>query len=456
MTTETTTAPATTDETVTRLPLAALAPHPDNVRTNLGDLEDLTRSVKNRGVLIPLLALPANADGVHLVIAGHRRYAAASRAGVDTVPVIVRDLTPVEVLDAMLTENGHRAELSVADSIRAVARYQVVAPGESATKIARRIGRTPAWVKARLALALLPVEVLAMLDTGTLNIAQAAAVATLTDQGDDLVRECANAVVANRRWNEDPAETVARWQADRAAEAKYAEVIAKLDRLGVTRFDSEHAAREAKAVTLTGHGVGLDAAQQRAHRHEPCHAVLVVRRYNGSIDVISYCTQPRRHRATASKPAASEIAVVQFGEKAKATISENERARKTARKARHAAATAMLTAGRWPKADAITLAARVQIITAGALATKKACEFLSIDTPAVEHYVGGGEHLAAWLDNGGDPIRLLTALAAAELETYGRQVDPLPAGSRWEAASHQWLDLLTSRGGYTSDGHDLA
>jgi ParB family chromosome partitioning protein len=59
------------------LNLTDLAPHPDNPRTKLGDLGELTRSIRTSGVLESLLVLPADADGQYLIVAGHRRHAAA-------------------------------------------------------------------------------------------------------------------------------------------------------------------------------------------------------------------------------------------------------------------------------------------------------------------------------------------------------------------------------------------
>ena len=431
-----------------------LAAHPDNVRSNLGDLADLTRSIKTQGVLIPLLVLPANDDGIHIIVAGHRRYHAGLGAGIDAFPVIARDLTAVQVLDAMLIENSQRADLAVADSICAVARYQTLEPTDTPTKIARRIGRTPTWVKSRLALATLPHDVLAMLDTGTLTIERAAALAAVVDLGDDAVRDCAEHVTTRGRWGDDPADTVARWRQDHDAAEKMADLIARLDAIGVTRFDSDREARAAKAVTLDAHGLGLIKEQARAHRHEPCHAVVVTRRWNGQVEAVNYCTTPKRHRTSPTRPADSEIAIEQPGPRSQAATDEGDKARRQARRNRHVAATALLAKARVPKADGLDLAARVWADTIGQHAATKAIEFLAIDSTDDTGTTSRRNALIDWLDNGGDPTRLLTALAAAELETWGRQVDPLPDGSKAEA-SHRWLDLLTRHGGYTTEGHDL-
>jgi ParB family transcriptional regulator, chromosome partitioning protein len=135
-----------------QLPADRLAAQADNVRASLGDLRELSRSIKAQGIIVPLLVLPADDTGVHLIVGGHRRYAAALAVEVILLPVLVRDLSPTQVLDAMLVENSQRTELTLVESIRAVARYQFLDPTDTATKISGRIGRSAGWVKSRLTL----------------------------------------------------------------------------------------------------------------------------------------------------------------------------------------------------------------------------------------------------------------------------------------------------------------
>lgn len=94
---------------------SVLQPHPKNIRTDLGDLEDLTASVKAQGVLHPLVVVPATAKGKFRIIAGHRRHAAAKAAGVRPIPCMVRtDLDDeADQLAAMITENTERTDLTI-------------------------------------------------------------------------------------------------------------------------------------------------------------------------------------------------------------------------------------------------------------------------------------------------------------------------------------------------------
>lgn len=109
----TTTAPTTTDEDVSVEPelcwlnLADMQPHPDNPRANLGDLSELTRSIRSHGIIEPVVVLPANDEGVYLIVAGRRRHAAGLKAGITDVPAVVRPMSTVEVIEAGLSENGN-------------------------------------------------------------------------------------------------------------------------------------------------------------------------------------------------------------------------------------------------------------------------------------------------------------------------------------------------------------
>src|SRR5690242_16033166 len=148
--------PITTEPAQGWVPLDRLAAHPDNPRRSLGDLTELARSVKAHGVLMPLLVLPADGDGVHLIVAGHRRHTAAATAELDQVPIIVRDMSPVEVVEAMLCENEHRGDLTISEQINAVERLMSLEAGLTPTKLNKRIGKSKAWIRTRMALAVLP------------------------------------------------------------------------------------------------------------------------------------------------------------------------------------------------------------------------------------------------------------------------------------------------------------
>jgi ParB family transcriptional regulator, chromosome partitioning protein len=135
---------------ILELPLRVLAEHPDNVRSDLGDLTELVASVQAQGILQPLLVTRGNA-GQYVVIGGHRRLAAAAQAGLTRVPVMLRsNLTGTDAVEAMLVENLQRAALDPIDE--AMAYRQLLEAGRTQTDIAAAVGKAQGHISQRLAL----------------------------------------------------------------------------------------------------------------------------------------------------------------------------------------------------------------------------------------------------------------------------------------------------------------
>ena len=151
-----------------------LHPDPDNPRQDVGDVAELAQSMHANGLLQPIVARRTGTDSRLVVVAGHRRLAAALRLGWTTVPVIVRrDMRPDDVLAAMLVENGQRRDLDPIEEARALSRLQSQTPGISHRSLADRVGRTQVHVSSRLALLSLPIEEQEMLRAGQMNLADA-------------------------------------------------------------------------------------------------------------------------------------------------------------------------------------------------------------------------------------------------------------------------------------------
>lgn len=104
---------------VVNMPIEYLVPHPQNPRKDLGDLEELTASIKENGIYQNLTVIPINEEAPdeepkYMVVIGHRRLEAAIRAGLKEVPcAIVRDLSETRQLQIMLLENMQRSDLTV-------------------------------------------------------------------------------------------------------------------------------------------------------------------------------------------------------------------------------------------------------------------------------------------------------------------------------------------------------
>jgi ParB/RepB/Spo0J family partition protein len=127
----------------------------------------LTASVAAVGVVEPLVVSPATDDS-YVIVAGHRRYAAAKAAGLAKVPCTIRTLSDAERIEIMLVENLQRSDLSPIEE--ASGYFKLVEHGLSQRDMARRIGRSVKHVASRLALLELPKHARDELQAGTLTV----------------------------------------------------------------------------------------------------------------------------------------------------------------------------------------------------------------------------------------------------------------------------------------------
>ncbi len=164
-------------------------PHPDNPRKNIGDVTDLAASIKTNGLLSPLSVVP-NGER-YRVIAGHRRLAACKQAGTRAVPCFVLDLDPLQQLEAMVTENCQREQLTVLEEADAI--QGMLDLGATTASVAHRLGRSSDYVRDRAKAASIDNEVRATRDDfGQISIGQLVAIARY-DGRPDLQKKLAQA-----------------------------------------------------------------------------------------------------------------------------------------------------------------------------------------------------------------------------------------------------------------------
>lgn len=156
-------------------------PHPDNPRKNIGDVTDLAASIKTNGLLTPLSVVPNGSR--YRVIAGHRRLAACKQAGTGAVPCFVLDLDPLQQLEAMITENCQREQLTVLEEADAI--QGMLDLGATTAGVAHRLGRSGDYVRDRAKAASIDNEVRASRDDfSQLTIGQLVAIARYDGQPD--------------------------------------------------------------------------------------------------------------------------------------------------------------------------------------------------------------------------------------------------------------------------------
>jgi ParB family chromosome partitioning protein len=136
-----------------------LYPHPDNLRKALGDLKELSESIKAKGVMQNLTVVPrADEYGTYTIIIGHRRHAAAKMAGVAELPCVVVDMDYQEQLATMLLENIQRSDLTAYEQAKG---FQMMMDfGDSVSGIVKKTGFSESTVRRRLKMAELDEEVL--------------------------------------------------------------------------------------------------------------------------------------------------------------------------------------------------------------------------------------------------------------------------------------------------------
>lgn len=135
-----------------------LDPNPEQPRVELGDLSELISSVKEHGVLEPLLVKPSAIKGRWMIIAGERRWRAATAAGLREVPCIEKDVDEEVVAEIALIENMQRKDLTPweeADGLAALCQRF----GYTHEDVARKIGKSRSTVTEALALATIPEEI---------------------------------------------------------------------------------------------------------------------------------------------------------------------------------------------------------------------------------------------------------------------------------------------------------
>ena len=136
------------------IPIAKLDPNPDQPRTDPGDLTELTASIREKGVLEPLLVKPT-IMGRWMIIAGERRWRAATQAGLEEVPCIEMDVDESGVAEIALIENMQRKDLTPweeADGLRALCERF----GYTHEDVARKVGKSRSTVTEALSIASIP------------------------------------------------------------------------------------------------------------------------------------------------------------------------------------------------------------------------------------------------------------------------------------------------------------
>jgi len=266
------------------LPIASLVDAEYN--REVGDLGDMVESIKNAGILEPLVVCTTNTEGMYLVIAGHRRKAASLLAGLTQVPCVIREVSSAaERLALMLIENLHRKDLSPLEEARGYQRVLDAGLAGGQRALAKLVGVSQPIISKRLSLLRLPQEAQQALDSGRVTLEQAADLQKLPPI--KILELVAGTGPVNSR---DINMAVRSYERAERAAMRRAQLTAKGLRVITAEpsNDPDHGPYPVYWLVSAGR---LTREQANQHVNLPCHAVYV----RDDEQELELCTVPANH-----------------------------------------------------------------------------------------------------------------------------------------------------------------
>lgn len=220
-------------EILVEIEVSKLFPHPDNPRRDLGDLTELTESIRERGILQNLTVVrhPFADEEEYTVIIGHRRLEAAKRAGLTTVPCRVTYMSEREMIATMLLENMQRSDLTPIEEAEGM--QMMIDLGETVNTISKKTGLSESTVRRRTRLT--------KLDRDKLKAVSTERQITMTDLDrlfDIEDEEKRNNVLESIGTRNFEQQLSAAKEAERVEKAR-AKALPILEKLGIEKIKSE-------------------------------------------------------------------------------------------------------------------------------------------------------------------------------------------------------------------------
>ncbi len=140
---------------ITMIPIESLRHHPENPRSDLGDLTEMAASIQAQGILQNLTVIPApDSSTEYWVVIGNRRLEAAKKAGIKMLPCKIADMDDKTAMRTMMSENMQRQDLTVLDQVYGIGRMQQL--GMTLPEIAEGTGLSESTVRKRVSIGKLP------------------------------------------------------------------------------------------------------------------------------------------------------------------------------------------------------------------------------------------------------------------------------------------------------------
>ena len=172
------------DTTITTLPVREIEPDPEQPRKTFDEtaLAELSASISENGLLQPIAVRPKKAGPGYVIIAGERRWRAARMAGLDEVPVLIKEVTDEQAAALALIENLQREDLDPIEEAEGCQQL-IEKYGLTQETAAKRLGKSRSSLANTLRLLALPDPVRDQVRTGKLSAGHAKALLGLSDSG---------------------------------------------------------------------------------------------------------------------------------------------------------------------------------------------------------------------------------------------------------------------------------
>ena len=226
------------------IPIDRIQANPDQPRRSFDDkdLQDLAASIREKGVIQPLILRPHPQEtGGFQIVAGERRWRAAQIAAVHELPAVVRDLDDAEVLELAIIENVQRADLNAVEEAQGY-RQLMDRFGHTQERLAEALGKSRSHIANLLRLLTLPEPVLELLRAGRLSAGHARALVTAANP-----------------------EALARQVIDRDLSVRQTEALAR----GLSRTDAPAVRAPAKDADTRALEADLTANSAAQGHHRP-------------------------------------------------------------------------------------------------------------------------------------------------------------------------------------------
>ena len=187
--------PSADDASVTSLPVREIEPDPEQPRKTFDEtaLAELSQSIAENGLLQPIAVRPKKAGPGYIIIAGERRWRAARMAGLDEVPVLIKDVTDEQAAALALIENLQREDLDPIEEAEGCQQL-IDKYGLTQESAAKKLGKSRSAVTNSLRLLALPEDVRRMVSAGKLSFGHAKVLLGLPSA--ELMQQAAAEVVA--------------------------------------------------------------------------------------------------------------------------------------------------------------------------------------------------------------------------------------------------------------------